>query len=311
MSLNQAAFVFPGQGSQYVGMGKDLFETHSIVRATFRVADEILFEVSQLCFDGPEEELNQTNNTQVCIFTLNCAIFFLLVENGFIPQIVAGHSLGEYSALVAAKVISFEEGLKLIRKRAELMDKAAKSSSGKMLAVLGLEAEKVREIVESLKNKGIIEVANYNCPGQTVISGDKEAVDQAKGVFENAGAKKVVGLKVSGGFHSPLMTEAEEKFEKFLKRFRFEKAAIPVVSNVTAQATNQPDLLKKALSRQITGSVRWEQSIYEMLKNGAATFIEVGPGKVLSGLIKRTAGNHSVFNVENLDTFNKFLKVFG
>lgn len=316
--MREAGFVFPGQGSQYVGMGKDLYEAHFIVRDTFEKANQILEEASslqplasspltELCFEGPEEELNQTVNTQIAVFTFDCALYFLLRRKGINPKIVAGHSLGEYAALVAAEVIDFEEGFKLVKKRAELMQESAAKNPGKMLAILGLEIPEVKAKVQALRKKGIAGIANYNCSGQVVISVEDSLKDKARETFEETKAKVVV-LKVSGAFHSSLMSGAQEEFFKILKMVKFKEAKVPVVSNYTAKISTEPKILKEALANQITGSVLWEQSVREMARAGIKIFVEMGPGKVLSGLIRRTLPQAQTFTPENLTLLEGFLK---
>ncbi|MDP3012761.1 MAG: ACP S-malonyltransferase [Candidatus Subteraquimicrobiales bacterium] len=298
------ALVFPGQGSQYVGMGRDLFENYSKVKELFLRADKILgTDLKDLCFNGPDEKLIITINAQPAIFLVSMAALTLLKNEGIEPEVVAGHSLGEYSALAAAEVFDFNGGLRLVKKRAELMRKMSDTSNaGEMIAVLGLEEEKVNRVVESLRNDGIITIANYNCPGQVVISGESKVINLSIEHFNKAGAKRVVKLAVSGGFHSPLMKKAEDELSLFLSEIPFKKAIYPIVSNYTAEVSMDPDLIKNALKNQIAGSVKWQQSVEKMLEI-ADIFIEIGPGKVLSGLIKRISPKSTVLNVEDSKSF--------
>ncbi len=297
------AFVFPGQGSQYVGMGKNIKESNKEISEIFRQADEILGKkISQICFEGPQEELNKTINTQPAIFTINHACFLALKLNGVKPDIVAGHSLGEYNALVAAEVFDFNIGMQLVAKRAKLMEKTASKNPGKMIAVLGLGLKNVNEIVKSLKKNKIINVANYNCPGQIVVSGENSVIEKATQLFKQNGAKRVVELAVSGGFHSGLMREAQDKFYEILKDVKFKRPKCKVVSNYTGEASTDFEVLKNALSKQITGSVQWERSVNEIESLGVKIFVEVGPKKVLTGLVARIDRDLARLNVENVDT---------
>lgn len=302
------AVVFPGQGSQYVGMGLELARTHPEAKKLFLLADEILGEeISPLCFQGPIEELSRTIHAQPAIFVIDYVCWSLLAEQGLFPQVVAGHSLGEYTALAAAGVLEFGEALRLVKRRAELMQKAAEENPGKMIAVLGLEVERVVKVVESLKSDGVIAIANYNCPGQVVISGELKTIDKSSKLFEKVGAKRVVELPVSGGFHSPLMESAEREFRKYLEGASFRRANFPVISNYTARPSTAADEIKCALEKQITGSVLWQQSIERMLER-VKIFVEVGPGRVLSGLIKRIASEGKLLNVEDAASFRRTLE---
>ncbi|MDI6689081.1 MAG: ACP S-malonyltransferase [Actinomycetota bacterium] len=307
-SIRKIAFIFPGQGSQYVGMGRALVAFPKVAQF-FKEAEKILGrDLSLLCFHGPRQKLVETVNTQPAVFIINFICWFLLNKEGIKPDIVAGHSLGEYSALVAAGVLDFSEALKLVAKRAELMEEASRELPGKMLAVLGMDSTFAADIVGSLRSNGIINIANYNCPGQVVISGEKQMVERAAKLFKEAGAKRVVELEVGGGFHSPLMKKAERRFANHLDAISFKDAKIPVVSNYTARLSTEGEELKDALRKQITGSVLWEQSILQMLKVGIDVFIEVGPGKVLSGLVKRAAPSVKILNVEDAESFRQTIQ---
>ncbi|HDP69915.1 MAG TPA: [acyl-carrier-protein] S-malonyltransferase [Actinobacteria bacterium] len=300
------AFVFPGQGSQYVGMGQNLKESMEEISVIFEKADEILQrQISDICFKGPKGELDKTINTQPAIFVVNYACYRALCSEGIEPDIVAGHSLGEYNALVAAGVLDFETGLRLIEKRAYLMEKIASNNPSKMIAVLGLSSKEVDEVINLLKVKGIINGANYNCPGQIVVSGENLIIDEAIQLFKQSGAKRVVELPVNGGFHSNLMGEAEDEFSKFLKDVSFKKAKCGVVSNFSGKFSTNPMELKTALNRQITSSVRWEESVNEICSFGAKIFVEVGPKKILSGLVSRIVPDVAQLNVEDVGTLKK------
>ncbi len=303
------ALVFPGQGSQYVGMGLDLYKNYPEIKDLFLQANEILnFDLKELCFNGPIEKLTETINAQPAIFLVSFAAWMLLAKEGIIPEVMAGHSLGEYTALAVADAFNFNDGLKLVMKRAELMQKAATSSTsgkyGEMIAVLGLEEEKVEKVTASLKDEGVITIANYNSPGQIIVSGESKVINESIKFFNEAGAKRVVKLAVSGGFHSPLMKKAENEFGEFLDKALFKKARIPVISNYTAEVSVEPETIKETLRKQITGSVKWQQSVNKMLKM-ANIFIEVGPGKILSGLVKRISTDCTILNVEDSESLQK------
>lgn len=295
--MGKLAFVFPGQGSQYVGMGAHLVKDYPLAADIFSLADSILgWSISSLCFNGPTEELSMTINSQPAIFTLSCVYLALL--GGILPDYVAGHSLGEYSAVVASKVLSFADTLKLVRARAELMNEAAQVNPGVMVAVIGLETSTIEELVRENRLAGVIEIANYNCPGQVVISGEERIVDQVGIILKEAGAKRLIKLAVSGAFHSSLVKPAEVKFERVLETFSFRDAELPIVSNYTARPTVNALEIKENLAKQISAPVLWEKSVREMIDLGVDTFVELGPGKVIQGLIKRISPDVSVISVE-------------
>lgn len=302
--MSKTAFVFPGQGSQYVGMGKDLYDQFPEAREAYDTADKILhLPLSKLCFEGPEEELRLTENTQPAIFTTSIACLRLLEKRGIRPDVVAGHSIGEYAALVAAGVIGFEEALPLVRIRGELMQEVGKRYAGAMAAIIGLDTDDVRAICA----KANIDIANYNSPGQIVISGEIKAVEAASEYAKEAGARKVIPLNVSGAFHSRLMSDAAERLAIELNRNRFSDTKIPVVANVLADYVHSAGSIRDALQRQIVGSVHWDESVTRMANDGVDLFVEVGPGKVLSGLIKRTVESVEVRNVGDTTSLEKFL----
>lgn len=280
------AYVFPGQGSQFVGMGKDLYESSASAKAMFESANEILgFRITDLMFSGTDEDLKQTRVTQPAIF-LHSVIRASLLEQ-FAPDMVAGHSLGEFSALVANGTLSFEDGLKLVSQRAMAMQEACEIQPSTMAAVLALDDAKVEEICASIN--GIVVPANYNCPGQLVISGSIEAVTEACEMLKAAGAKRALLLPVGGAFHSPLMEPAREKLAAAIENTNFSDPRCPVYQNVTAAAVSDKSEIRKNLVAQLTAPVRWTQSVQAMWADGATKFTEVGPGKVLQGLVKKIA----------------------
>jgi len=279
------AFVFPGQGAQFPGMGKDLFESSSLAKERFEQANEILgFEITQIMFGDDAEALQQTKVTQPAIF-LHSTILSEVMRDRFQPEMVAGHSLGEFSALVASGVLSFEEGLQLVSERALAMQSACNEAPGTMAAILGLEDEKVAAICEA--TPGIVVAANYNCPGQLVISGAVEAVEKACETFKEAGARRALLLPVGGAFHSPLMEPAKTRLAKAIENTTFTTPSCAVYQNVTAKGTVNPEEIKTHLVAQLTAPVKWTQSVQQMIADGALHFTEVGPGKVLQGLIKK------------------------
>ncbi|PRX27455.1 [acyl-carrier-protein] S-malonyltransferase [Orenia metallireducens] len=307
--MGKVAFIFPGQGSQQVGMGADLVKEFVVAKETFKEADNALdIDVSKLCFEGPAEDLQQTSNTQPAILTASIAVYRVLKEKGIEPDIVAGHSLGEYSALVAAGVLDFTDAVKLVRKRGQLMEASDPSGKGTMAAIIGLNGKEVEAVCQKASTAGIVEPANYNCPGQIVISGEKEGVEKAAELAQEAGAKKAIILNVSGPFHSSLMESAAKELSKELEGISFNDAQVPVVTNVDAEFTTQSGDFAQALIEQISGSVRWEESIKAMIENGVDTFIEVGPGRVLKGFMRRIDRKVTALNVEDLASLEKTLK---
>lgn len=279
------AAIFPGQGAQFPGMGKNLYNTNPKAKSHFETANKLLgFSITDIMFGEDAEALQHTKVTQPAIF-LHSTILFETANKKWMPDMVAGHSLGEFSALVAAKVLSFEEGLQLVYKRALAMQEACEITQGSMAAVLGLDDEVV--VQHCNQTDAVVIPANFNCPGQLVISGSIDGVNKVSDALKEAGAKRVVPLSVSGAFHSPLMEHAQNKLAEAIESTRFNTPECPVYQNVSAQPTKDPDLIKKQLIAQLTAPVKWTQSVSQMIENGAEEFVEVGPGKVLQGLIRK------------------------
>lgn len=279
------AYVFPGQGAQFSGMGKDLYDQSAIAREMFAKANEILgFDIQKIMFEGTDEELKQTKVTQPAIF-LHSTILAACLGNEFQPDMVAGHSLGEFSALVANKTLTFEDGLRLVSKRALAMQKACELEPSSMAAILGLEDADVERICKSID--GIVVPANYNCPGQLVISGAVSAVEAACSALTDAGAKRAMILQVGGAFHSPLMEPAREELASAIEETKFSTPICSVYQNVNAQSVTDPETIKQNLVAQLTGPVKWTQIMQNMLADGCKEVVEVGPGKVLQGLFKK------------------------
>ncbi|HAX14785.1 MAG TPA: [acyl-carrier-protein] S-malonyltransferase [Leeuwenhoekiella sp.] len=279
------AYIFPGQGAQFTGMGKDVYETSDVARELFERANEILgFDITKIMFEGSAEELKETKVTQPAIFLHSVALFKALGDSA-VPQMVAGHSLGEISALVANGVLSFDDGLRLVSQRAQAMQKACDSVPSTMAAILGLEDELVEAVCADVD--GVVVAANYNCPGQLIISGEIEAVNEACERLKERGAKRALVLPVGGAFHSPLMEPAREELAAAIEKTTFSTPTCPIYQNVSTTAVTDPAEIKKNLLFQLTAPVKWTQSVENMLKDGATEFIEVGPGKVLQGLVKK------------------------
>jgi [acyl-carrier-protein] S-malonyltransferase len=310
---SKTVFVFPGQGSQVVGMGKDLADAYPIVRETFAQADAILrFSLTNLCFNGPEAELNDTIHTQPALYVAGIATLRALQAEQpmAIPAFVTGHSLGEFTALAAASALSFEDGLRLVRERGRLMKKAGETSPGAMAALLGLDANIVRDVCARAREKtgGVLVLANDNCPGQVVISGDNATLDEGLALAKAAGVKRAVKLAVSIAAHSSLMQSVAEEFRQTLAKINFQAPRVPVYANVSAQPITSVQAIREELDRQLTQSVRWTESVQAMIAAGAERFVEFGPGDVLSGLLKRIDRSKTGVSLNSVSTLQSFIQ---
>src|SRR5271165_7586629 len=303
--MGKVAFVFPGQASQYPGMGKELAEKYPSARAVFEEADKALnFSISKICFEGTEDELKLTANTQPAILTCSVAVYRVLAEKGLTPDFVAGHSLGEYSALVAAGALKFSDAVQLVRKRGTYMQEAVPAGVGAMAAIMGLSPAVVADACKRASEGEICSAANLNSPEQTVISGHAGAVKRAVEIASQSGAKRAVVLPVSAPFHSALMMAAQEKLEKDLQAVQFSELQIPLVTNVDADSIRKGDEARQALVRQVSMPVRWEESMRMLLDEGVRTFVEVGPGRVLTGIMRQIERSVTTLNVEDEKSLN-------
>lgn len=303
--MTKIAFIFPGQGSQSVGMGQQLIESNSESKKYYELADEMLgFSLSNIMLEGPAEELTKTYHAQPALLTTSTMVAKKLLEAGISPDYTAGHSLGEYSALVASNVLSFEDAVQLVHKRGLFMNEAVPAGEGAMAAILGLDKESLTEVTKEVSENGeTVQVANLNCPGQIVISGTAAGVEQASVKAKEAGAKRAIPLVVSGPFHSELMRPAAHKLDATISSIALQDATIPVISNVTALPVSSGSEVKNLLVEQLYSPVRWEESVQKMIELGVTTFIECGPGKVLSGLVKkidRSVTTYCVYDEESL-----------
>lgn len=308
--MGKTAFIFPGQGSQTVGMGKSLAEKIDSVQSFFQKADERLgYSLSNIIFEGPQETLTLTTNAQPALLTTSIAILQYFKESNIEADYVAGHSLGEYTALVASGAISFEDGVYAVRKRGEFMEEAVPNGEGTMAAVLGLGREALQQVTDSVTEEGNpVQLANINCPGQIVISGSRKGVEIASIKAKEAGAKRVLPLEVSGPFHSSLMKPASAKLQMVLDEIEIKKARIPVIANVSASEMNEPNDIKEKLIQQLYSPVQWEDSVKKMIELGVDTFVEIGPGKVLSGLVKKIDRGVKTYSISDEETLQSVLE---
>ncbi|HHY41665.1 MAG TPA: ACP S-malonyltransferase [Thermoanaerobacterales bacterium] len=310
--MGKTAFIFSGQGAQYVGMGKDLYDNFPAARKVFDEADEVTDgRISKMCFEGPKEILQETVNTQPAILTHSVACYSVLKENGILPDVVAGLSLGEYSALVASEALEFRQAVPLVQKRGKFMQEAVPIGKGTMAAIIGLEREQVLEICKMASAEGVVEAANFNCPGQIVVAGEVEAVNKAINLAKAKGAKKAVLLAVSAPFHCSLLKPAADNLAKELEKVVIKDTKIPVVSNVNADFAREGKQVKELLVKQVNSPVLWEDCIKKMIDSGVDTFVEVGPGKVLSGFVKKIDKTLKVTNVEDTESLYNTIKNLG
>lgn len=308
--MSKIAFVFPGQGAQYVGMGKEIVENYNVANEIFEKASNVLgYDMKKMCFEGPEAELKKTENTQPAILTTSIAIYEVLKEKAIKPDIFAGLSLGEYSALVAAGVFDFEDAVRIVKARGKYMQEEVPLGVGTMAAFIGLKREKVLEVCDKASQFGIVEPANFNSPIQIVISGEKKAVEKAVEIGKELGAKKAVVLNVSAPFHSSMLKGAGEKLANKLSNITLHNFELPVIANVTADYYTSVSSVKEILIKQVSSPVLWEDSIKKMIHEGVKTFIEVGPGKALTGFIKRISKEVTILNVENLASLEKTIDI--
>ncbi|MGB9804350.1 ACP S-malonyltransferase [Desulfofundulus sp.] len=308
----KVAFIFPGQGSQYVGMGRQMYEHFPAARRTFEEADASLgFTLSRLCFEGPAEELQHTVNAQPAILTVSVACLRVLLEKGVEPSVAAGHSLGEYSALVAAGTITFADAVKIVRKRGQFMQEAVPLGTGGMMAVLGLDLPSVEEVCRRASGAGVVEAVNLNCPGQVVIAGEMRALERACALAMEAGARRCIPLAVSAPFHSSLMRPAGERLRRELERVPMADPRFPVVANVTADYVTSSGEVKELLVRQVYSPVRWEESMRRIMAGGIQAFVEVGPGTVLCGLLRKINRQVQCWSVQDPDSLEKVLACLG
>ena len=303
--MSKLAFVFPGQGAQYVGMGKDFYEKFSSCRDVYDMASKVTgLDIPKLCFEE-NTDINVTEYTQIAMLATEAAILRVLKENSIYSEVNAGLSLGEYGALIASEVMSEEDAFRVVRKRGILMQEAV-PVGGAMCAVMGMDGDKIAEVCESVP--GIVSVANYNCPGQIIITGEEKAVAEACDRLKEAGARRCIPLKVSGPFHSIMLKEAGEKLGEVLEQVNIKDIKIPYITNVTADYVTEPGVVKELLEQQVYSSVKWQQSVEKMIEDGVDTFIEIGPGKTLTGFLKKINRNVKGFHIEKVEDMEKVLK---
>jgi [acyl-carrier-protein] S-malonyltransferase len=308
--MGKTAFLFSGQGAQYVGMGREFFEKYSVCREIYQTSREALgLEMEKLCFEGSSQDLNKTENTQPAILTTSIAALKVLEEYGIKPDIAAGLSLGEYSALVCAGALDFREAVQLVRKRGQYMQEAVPVGIGKMSAVIGLEDEIVEKVCFKASRMGIVEPANYNYPGQVVIGGEVQAVDLAGEIAREEGARRIIPLLVSAPFHTSMLRPASDRLALELNNIKIGDIQIPVISNVIADYIEKKELIKEFLQKQVMYPILWTRCILKMIQDGVDTFIEIGPGKVLSGFLKKIDKNLKICNVEDMQSLNKTLQI--
>ncbi len=310
--MDNIAVLFPGQGAQYIGMGKDFYDNFPGAREVFQKGDETLnMPISKLIFEGSEEDLVKTEITQPAVLLTSIAIFEVLKEKGLFPKAVAGLSLGEYSALVAAEALSLEDALPLVQKRGRYMQEAVSSKKGAMAALMGMKRDLVESICREASDYGLVQPANYNCPGQIVISGEKKAVSRAMELARENGAQKIIELNVSAPFHCKLMEPVQEKLSRELEKVNIREAKVPLVTNVSAQYISKPKQIEESLVKQVSSAVKWEDSINKMINNGLEVFIEVGPGRVLTGFMKKISREVLPYSIGSLDSLHKLEEKLG
>jgi [acyl-carrier-protein] S-malonyltransferase len=309
MSDKKFAFLFPGQGSQYVGMAKDLFESSPEVKDLYKKAGEVLeYDLAKVCFEGPDDLLVQTKYTQPAIFVHSLSLYHFLEKDGIKPSYVAGHSLGEYSAAVSAGIFLFEDGLFAVKNRSSLMQKACDKEKGTMAAIIGLSRVKILEICKQASGYGIVQPANFNSSDQVAITGDLKGVEKGAELAKKAGAKRVMMLAVGGAYHSPLMNSAKDGMVEVLNKVEINQGKVPLIANVNARPVDESNEIKNLLVEQITSPVLWHQSMEYLYEQGIRDFVEIGPGKVLQGLLKRSFKEINLYGIDKLSELEKFIE---